>query len=66
VYFFGKTFILFGIQLWFRGAIPRIRVDQLMNFGWKRLVPVTLGLILFTAVFLWAYRWFLYSIQGIG
>lgn len=66
VYFFGKTFILFGIQLWFRGAIPRIRVDQLMNFGWKRLVPVTLGLILFTAVFLWLYRGVMYFMQGIG
>ena len=55
-YFFGKTIVLIGVQLWFRGTLPRIRVDQLMNFGWKRLVPVTLGLIIFTAATLWLWR----------
>jgi len=57
VYFFGKTVLLIIIQLWFRGALPRIRVDQLMNFGWKRLVPVTIALILFTALTLPFWRW---------
>jgi NADH-quinone oxidoreductase subunit H len=66
VYFFGKTILLITVQLWFRGTLPRIRVDQLMNFGWKRLVPVTLGLILFTAVFLFAYRWVIVTLKGIG
>ncbi len=59
LYFFGKTILLIGVQLWFRGTLPRIRVDQLMNFGWKRLVPVTLGLILFTAATLPIWRWLL-------
>lgn len=66
LYFFGKTIVLIGVQLWFRGTLPRIRVDQLMNFGWKRLVPITLGLLLFTAAFLWLYRGVLYFLQGIG
>jgi NADH-quinone oxidoreductase subunit H len=66
VYFFGKTLLLITIQLWFRGTLPRIRVDQLMNFGWKRLVPVTLGLLLFTAVFLFAYRWLNDVLTSIG
>ncbi|MDL1895460.1 NADH-quinone oxidoreductase subunit NuoH [Anaerolineae bacterium CFX7] len=66
LYFFGKTFLLILIQLWFRGSIPRLRVDQLMNFGWKRLVPVMLGTIMFTAVLLWFYRWFLESLKGLG
>lgn len=57
VYFFGKTVLLIIVQLWFRGALPRIRVDQLMNFGWKRLVPVTIALILFTALTLPFWRW---------
>lgn len=65
-YFFGKVFILVGIQLWFRGSIPRIRVDQLMNFGWKRLVPATLVLIIFTATFLWAYRYLNDFLTGLG
>lgn len=57
LYFFGKTILLIGVQLWFRGTLPRIRVDQLMNFGWMRLVPLTLGLILFTAATLPIWRW---------
>jgi NADH-quinone oxidoreductase subunit H len=66
LYFFGKTFLLIIVQLWFRGALPRIRVDQLMNFGWKRLVPATLVLILFTAVALPVYRFVLVALKGLG
>jgi NADH-quinone oxidoreductase subunit H len=66
VYFFVKTILLIIVQLWFRGSLPRIRVDQLMNFGWKRLVPVMLGTVLFTAAFLWLYRGVLYFLKGLG
>lgn len=66
LYFFGKTVILIGVQLWFRGTLPRIRVDQLMNFGWKRLVPVTLGLIIFTAATLFVWRGLMFLLKGLG
>ncbi len=66
VYFFGKTILLIIVQLWFRGTLPRIRVDQLMNFGWKRLVPATLGLILITAATLWFWRWWMSLLNGLG
>jgi NADH-quinone oxidoreductase subunit H len=66
LYFFAKTILLIIVQLWFRGSLPRIRVDQLMNFGWKRLVPVMLGTVLFTAAFLWLYRGVLYLLKGLG
>jgi NADH-quinone oxidoreductase subunit H len=66
LYFFVKTILLIIVQLWFRGSLPRIRVDQLMNFGWKRLVPVMLGTVLFTAAFLWLYRGVLYLLKGLG
>lgn len=66
LYFFGKTIILIGVQLWFRGSLPRIRVDQLMNFGWKRLVPVMLGLVILTAILLPLYRMALYALKGLG
>lgn len=48
VYFSIKVIILVVIQPWMRGTLPRIRVDQLMNFAWKVLVPVSLALILLT------------------
>lgn len=66
VYFFGKTILLIGVQLWFRGTLPRVRVDQLMNFGWKRLVPVMLGLIIFTAATLWFWRWLTFLFNQVG
>ncbi len=66
VYFFGKTILLIIVQLWFRGTLPRIRVDQLMNFGWKRLVPVTLGLILVTAATLFLWRGLMNFLNGLG
>ncbi|HZQ08931.1 MAG TPA: NADH-quinone oxidoreductase subunit NuoH [Anaerolineae bacterium] len=66
VYFFGKTILLITVQLWFRGTLPRIRVDQLMNFGWKRLVPLTLGLVLFTAITLPIYRFVMLALKGLG
>ncbi|MGQ0587128.1 MAG: NADH-quinone oxidoreductase subunit NuoH [Gammaproteobacteria bacterium] len=51
LYFAGKTmfFILFFILL--RSAIPRPRYDQLMGFGWKVLLPITILNILVTGFF---------------
>lgn len=66
VYFFAKVFFMIFIQLWFRGALPRIRVDQLMNFGWKRLVPITLVLILVTAITLPIWRGLMALLRFLG
>jgi NADH-quinone oxidoreductase subunit H len=45
-YFFAKTFLVYiGIQ-WIRGTFPRVRIDQMMSFAWKVLVPLVLTLIL--------------------
>ena len=42
LWFFGKVlFFIFGF-IWLRGSLPRLRYDQFMAFGWKRLIPVSL------------------------
>ncbi len=44
-YFVGKTFLVYLLQIWVRGTFPRLRVDQMMSFCWKILVPLTVGLL---------------------
>jgi NADH-quinone oxidoreductase subunit H len=46
VYFFAKTFAIVFLFIWVRGTLPRMRYDQLMGFGWKRLIPVSLAWII--------------------
>ena len=50
--FFAKTAIFLFIFIWVRWTLPRFRYDQLMNFGWKFLLPVTLTSIVVTGI-LW-------------
>ncbi|MEW5766670.1 MAG: NADH-quinone oxidoreductase subunit NuoH [bacterium] len=50
VWFLIKTFGLVFVLMWFRWTYPRIRVDQLMVFGWKFLIPVAFINLLITGV----------------
>ncbi|MDH3645032.1 MAG: NADH-quinone oxidoreductase subunit NuoH [Gammaproteobacteria bacterium] len=51
VWFMVKTWVLLFLFIWVRGTLPRMRYDQLMQFGWKRLIPVGLAwLVAFTVV----------------
>jgi NADH-quinone oxidoreductase subunit H len=47
--FFIKVFLFLFLYIWLRGTLPRFRFDQLMNFGWKFLLPVALLNIFITA-----------------
>ena len=38
------------LMIWFRGTFPRFRYDQLMNIGWKVMIPIGMGAILVNAV----------------
>ena len=50
LYFFIKTFLILFLLIWVRATFPRIRIDQLLNFNWKFLVPVSLVLIMSVAL----------------
>ncbi len=50
VWFLGKVFLLLFLFIWFRATLPRFRYDQLMQFGWKRLLPLALLNTVVTAI----------------
>ena len=50
VVFFAKTFLVYFVYIWIRGTLPRVRIDQLLKFNWKFLVPFVLILLLATAL----------------
>ena len=45
-----KTFAMVFLIIWVRWAVPRLRVDQLMEFGWKVLIPATILNVFFTTI----------------
>jgi NADH-quinone oxidoreductase subunit H len=45
----SKVFVFLFIYVWMRGTLPRLRYDQLMNFGWKLLLPVSIANVIITA-----------------
>jgi NADH-quinone oxidoreductase subunit H len=52
--FLAKMLFVEFMIIWVRWMWPRFRYDQLMNLGWRRLVPLGLANIIVTAVVLWA------------
>jgi NADH-quinone oxidoreductase subunit H len=50
VWFALKFSVVVFVLIWFRATFPRIRADQLMEFGWKVLLPVALANIFITAL----------------
>ena len=49
LWFLGKTFGLVFLFVWMRGTLPRVRIDQLMGFAWKWLLPAALFNLFVTA-----------------
>jgi NADH-quinone oxidoreductase subunit H len=48
-WFLGKTLLFLFLYVWLRAALPRLRYDQLMDLGWKVLIPLSLGWVLLVA-----------------
>ena len=57
LWFLVKTVGFAFCYIWFRASLPRMRYDQLMELGWKRLIPLSLGWMLIVAGFLVARGW---------
>lgn len=59
LWFMLKTYAVILVIFWIRGTYPRLRIDQLMAFGWKMLVPLSfiniafVGIVLFYGLPLW-------------
>jgi NADH-quinone oxidoreductase subunit H len=45
----AKIFVFLFVYVWMRGTLPRFRYDQLMSFGWKLLLPLSIANVVLTA-----------------
>src|SRR5579863_6813383 len=50
IWFFSKVMLSIFVFIWMRGTLPRLRQDQLMNFAWKFVLPLTLLNLMVTAL----------------
>ena len=57
LWFLGKTIVFLYVYVWIRASLPRLRYDQLMDLGWKRLIPLSLFWLLVVAGMLIDTRW---------
>lgn len=58
LWFFLKVGAMIFLFMWFRWTFPRLRIDQLMNFGWRILLPLALINILVTGIGMYIYEFF--------
>lgn len=66
-WFLFKTYLVVLVIFWIRGTYPRLRIDQLMAFGWKILVPFSfLNIILTSFVLFYAWPLWVLSILSLG
>ncbi len=56
VWFVGKSFFISFVIIWFKWTFPRVRIDQMLAFEWKYLMPLALVNLVLMAVFV-AFGW---------
>jgi NADH-quinone oxidoreductase subunit H len=49
-WFMLKTYLVFGVFVWVRASLPRVRTDQLLRVGWMRMIPLSLLSVALAAV----------------
>jgi NADH-quinone oxidoreductase subunit H len=50
VWFFGKTYLMIFVLMWFKWTFPRLRVDQILTLEWKYLLPIGLFNLMLMAI----------------
>ena len=65
IWFLAKAYLVILVIFWIRGTYPRLRIDQLMAFGWKLLVPLSFINIVATGIVLF-YGWPMWSLTLIS
>src|SRR6201993_3007143 len=56
IWFFAKLSMLLFVYIWLRGTLPRTRIDQIMNFAWKFMLPMAFTCVIAAAVWHYAGR----------
>ncbi|MDE1820665.1 MAG: NADH-quinone oxidoreductase subunit H [Euryarchaeota archaeon] len=51
LWFQVKVYIVFAVFVWVRASLPRVRTDQLLQIGWKRMIPLSLANVFLAAAF---------------
>ena len=57
LWFFLKLFGIICLFIWIRGTLPRLRIDQLMNFAWKFMLPMTLINVAVAGLWYYSREW---------
>ncbi len=64
LWFTIKVLVLLYVYIWIRATLPRLRYDQLMDLGWKQLIPASLSLLLIVIGARVGWRWGLGALSG--
>ena len=56
IWFLAKVYLVILVIFWVRGTFPRLRIDQLMGFAWKVMVPLSFLSVVMTAIYQF-YEW---------
>jgi len=65
IWFLFKVYLVIMVIFWIRGTFPRLRIDQLMSFAWKVMIPMSFLSLVITAVYQF-YEWPAWSLTAMS